>query len=44
MFQAYLILATVVGAMLGHYIFNSHMDVDTVLAGSSGAGKSMACH
>ncbi|GJF00677.1 Ctr copper transporter [Phanerochaete sordida] len=43
-YNAYLILATVVGAALGHYIFNALMDVDAVLAGSSGAGKGMACH
>lgn len=42
--QAYLILATVVGAALGHFIFNSEMDVDAVLAGSFGAGKGVACH
>ena len=42
--QAYLILATVVGAALGHFIFNSHMDIEGILAGTSGGGKGMACH
>lgn len=42
-YQAYLILATVVGAALGHFIFNSHMDTDSVLAGAGGS-KGMACH
>ncbi|KAI9067282.1 Ctr-domain-containing protein [Trametes sanguinea] len=42
-YNAYLILATVVGAALGHYIFSSHMDVDAVLA-SGVDGKGMACH
>lgn len=43
-YNAYLILSTVAGAVIGHYIFNSHMDVEAVLAGSLGAGKGMACH
>jgi solute carrier family 31 (copper transporter), member 1 len=43
-FQAYLILATVVGAALGHYIFNAHMDIESVLAGGPAAGRGMACH
>ncbi|EKM54645.1 uncharacterized protein PHACADRAFT_258635 [Phanerochaete carnosa HHB-10118-sp] len=43
-YNAYLILSTVLGAIIGHYIFNSHMDVEAVLAGSLGAGKGMACH
>ncbi|KIP06960.1 hypothetical protein PHLGIDRAFT_513419 [Phlebiopsis gigantea 11061_1 CR5-6] len=43
-YNAYLILSTVVGAALGHYIFNSYMDVESVLSGTSGAGKGMACH
>jgi len=43
-YNAYLILSTVLGAVIGHYIFNSHMDVEAVLAGSLGAGKGMACH
>ncbi|KAI8994001.1 Ctr copper transporter [Trametes punicea] len=42
-YNAYLILATVVGAALGHYIFGSHMDVDAVLAGGVDS-KGMACH
>ncbi|TCD68277.1 hypothetical protein EIP91_011243 [Steccherinum ochraceum] len=43
-YNAYLILATVLGAAIGHYIFTPTMDVDAVLAGGSAAGKSMACH
>ncbi|KAI0358558.1 Ctr-domain-containing protein [Trametes cingulata] len=42
-YNAYLILATVVGAALGHYIFSSHMDIDAVLANGVD-GKGMACH
>ena len=41
--QAYLILAVVLGAAIGHYLFNPAMNVDAVLSGSS-AGKGMACH
>ncbi|KDQ55832.1 hypothetical protein JAAARDRAFT_37253 [Jaapia argillacea MUCL 33604] len=43
-YNAYLILAVVIGAGIGNYMFNSHMDVDSVLAGGAGAGKTMACH
>jgi len=42
-YNAYLILAVVVGAALGHYVFGGQMDVEAVLYGS-GAGKGMACH
>ncbi|KAI0775826.1 Ctr copper transporter [Trametes elegans] len=42
-YNAYLILATVVGAALGHFIFSSHMDIDAVLSGGVD-GKGMACH
>jgi len=41
-YNAYIILAVVIGASLGHYIFGSQMDVEAILASSS--GKSMACH
>ncbi len=43
LWQAYLILATVVGAALGNFIFSTHMDIDAVLAGGAD-GKGMACH
>lgn len=43
-YNAYLILAVVLGAGIGHYVFGSHMDVDAVLSGSGGPGKGMACH
>lgn len=43
-YNAYLILAVVLGAALGHYLFNAEMDIDSVLAGGAGAGKTMACH
>jgi hypothetical protein len=43
--KAYLILAVVVGAAVGHYIFGAHMDVEAVLSGGGAiGGKSMACH
>lgn len=42
-YNAYLILAVVVGAAFGYYIFESEMDVEGVLAGASGV-KGMACH
>lgn len=38
--QAYLILAVVAGAAVGHFVFNSHIDLDAVSAN----GKGMACH
>lgn len=41
--QAYLILAVVLGAGLGHYIFGGKMDPEAVLIGGGG-GKGMACH
>ncbi len=41
--QAYLILATVVGAAIGHFIFSTHMDIDAVLSGG-GDNRGMACH
>lgn len=41
--QAYLVVAVVVGAGLGHFIFNPEMDVEGVLYGATG-GKGMACH
>jgi len=41
-YNAYLILAVVLGAALGHFVLGSYMDVDAVL---NGAGdKGMACH
>ena len=44
LFQAYLILSVVLGAAIGHYIFNPTMDVEAILAGGNAAGKGMACH
>ena len=41
--QAYLILAVVLGAGIGHFVFGAVMDVDAVLAGGE-LGKGMACH
>ena len=41
--QAYLILAVVVGAAIGHFIFNPSLDVEGVLSGTT-QGKGMACH
>ncbi|KAH8828450.1 copper transporter [Flagelloscypha sp. PMI_526] len=40
-YNAYLILATVIGAGLGHYIFNSTLDPTAVLGLDD---KGMACH
>jgi len=40
-YNAYLILATVLGAALGHFIFGGTINVDAVLGED---GKGMACH
>ncbi|PVF99409.1 Ctr-domain-containing protein [Serendipita vermifera] len=42
-YNAYLILATVLGASLGHYLYGGRMDPDAVLGGAI-ANKGMACH
>jgi len=42
-YNAYYILAVVVGATLGHYIFGGTMDIDAALRGS-GVDKGVACH
>ncbi|KAI0311989.1 copper transporter [Amylostereum chailletii] len=42
-YNAYLILAVVLGAAAGHFVFGAQMDVDAILAGS-GSNKGMACH
>jgi len=42
-YNAYLILAVVAGAFIGHFIFASEMDVEAVLSGVN-AAKGMACH
>lgn len=42
-YNAYLILATVVGAAIGHYVFSPTLDIDAVLSGTGG-NKGMACH
>ena len=39
-YNAYLILSVVLGAAIGHYAFNSHMNVDA----SQSPGKGMSCH
>jgi copper transporter 1 len=41
--QAYLILAVVIGAALGHFIFGDTINVESVLSGAAD-GKGMACH
>jgi len=41
-YNAYLILAVVLGAAIGHFVLGSSMDVDAVLNGSG--DKGMACH
>ncbi|KAH8108017.1 Ctr copper transporter [Cristinia sonorae] len=43
-YNAYLILATVLGAAIGHFIFSPTMDIEAVLAGGSTTNKGMACH
>jgi len=40
-YNAYLILATVFGAALGHFMFSSTINIDAVLGEES---KGMACH
>ncbi|GBE80595.1 Copper transport protein [Sparassis crispa] len=42
-YNAYLILAVVIGAGVGHFVFGSHMDVQAVLSGTADV-KGMACH
>jgi len=41
--QAYLILAVVLGASIGHFVFGDAMDDDAILGGGD-LGKGMACH
>ncbi|KAJ7073223.1 Ctr copper transporter [Mycena belliarum] len=41
-YNAYLILATVLGAAIGHFIFSGTVDVDALLRNEDGRG--MACH
>jgi len=43
-YNAYLILAVVAGAALGHFIFGKEIDVEGVLSGGGAGGKGMACH
>ncbi|KAG8744485.1 hypothetical protein FRC10_010050 [Ceratobasidium sp. 414] len=42
--MAYLILAVVLGASLGHYVFGAQMDAEAVLKSAGVGGKGMACH
>jgi copper transporter 1 len=42
-YNAYYILAVVVGATLGHYIFGCTMNIDAALRGN-GVDKGIACH
>ncbi|TFY69506.1 hypothetical protein EVG20_g3134 [Dentipellis fragilis] len=42
-YNAYLILAVVIGASAGHFVFGGQMDLDSILNGGN-AGKGMACH
>ncbi|CCL98702.1 uncharacterized protein FIBRA_00706 [Fibroporia radiculosa] len=42
-YNAYLILAVVVGAAAGHFIFGSRMDLNSALSGAVD-GRGMACH
>ncbi|KAB5588400.1 Copper transport protein CTR2 [Ceratobasidium theobromae] len=43
-YNAYLILAVVLGAGVGHYVFGAQMNAEAVLNNAGGAGKGMACH
>lgn len=43
-YNAYLIIAVVLGAGLGHFLLNDSMDADSMLAGSGVDTKGMACH
>jgi len=42
-YNAYLILAVVIGASLGHFVFGAGMNVEAILTGGD-TGKAMACH
>ncbi|KAI0266656.1 copper transporter [Gloeopeniophorella convolvens] len=42
-YNAYLILAVVLGAAIGHFVYGAEMDVEGILAGGD-AGKGVACH
>ncbi|KZT10821.1 Ctr copper transporter [Laetiporus sulphureus 93-53] len=42
-YNAYLIMAVVFGAAIGHFIFGSHMDINAALSVAVD-GKGMACH
>jgi len=42
-YNAYLILAVVLGASIGHFVFGAVMDAEAVIAGSE-PSKGMACH
>ncbi|KAF8070039.1 Ctr copper transporter family-domain-containing protein [Lyophyllum atratum] len=42
-YNAYLIIAVVLGAAIGHYIFGSTLNVNAVLGDAAGP-KTMACH
>ncbi|KIM26969.1 hypothetical protein M408DRAFT_330333 [Serendipita vermifera MAFF 305830] len=42
-YNAYLILATVIGAVMGHYLYGAQMDPDAVLGGGI-TSKGMSCH
>ncbi|CAE6445900.1 unnamed protein product [Rhizoctonia solani] len=43
-YNAYLILAVVLGAAIGHYVFGAQMDAEAVLSNAGVGGKGMACH
>ncbi|KZP34496.1 Ctr copper transporter, partial [Athelia psychrophila] len=43
-YNAYLILAVVLGGAIGHFVFEDSMDVEGVLSGAATEGRGMACH
>lgn len=42
-YNAYLILAVVVGAAAGHFVFNQEMSPEAILSGAT-TGKGVSCH
>ncbi|KAH9935771.1 Ctr copper transporter [Fomitopsis serialis] len=42
-YNAYLILAVIAGAAIGHFVFSSHFDINAALAGPVDS-KGMSCH
>ncbi|KAF7986965.1 hypothetical protein HWV62_13 [Athelia sp. TMB] len=43
-YNAYLILAVVLGGAIGHFAFEGAIDVEGILSGANSEGRGMACH